>query len=125
MLQAVLGTMSLFCTAMNQYLMLVVTTESMAAAPGNLSILDAAFNCVAMGLMGFLGLLHALRVTDGILFVLPPNEEDTPLQFSYAKNLRINNISNTAALKMTHFSRSQLHCLYKAFDLKVQLDPMQ
>ncbi len=40
----VLGTTLLFCTAMNQLLMLVVAAKSMAAAHVNLSILDVAFN---------------------------------------------------------------------------------
>jgi hypothetical protein len=124
MLQALLGTMSLFCTAMNQLLVLVLAAKSMAAAPIDVSIFDVAFDSVAVGLMGFLGLLCALRVADSILFDIPPNEEDTPLQFSHAKNLCIINLSNTAALKMTHFNHSQLRHFYKAFDLEGQLEPI-
>ena len=53
-LQAVLGTTLLFCTASNQFLVLVMAAKSMAAAPIDLSILNVANDSVAMGLMGFL-----------------------------------------------------------------------
>jgi hypothetical protein len=41
------------------------------------------------------------------------------------KGLSINNLSDTAALKMTRVNWCQLHCLYTAFDLKGLLKPMQ
>jgi hypothetical protein len=110
---------------MNQLLVPVIAAKSGAAVPINLSILDAAFNSVAVGLMGFLGLLCALRVANGILFDISPNKEDAPLQFSHAKNLCIDNLSNTAALKMMHFNNSQLRCLYGAFSLEGQFKPME
>ncbi len=94
-LQAVLGTMLMFCTAMNQLLVLVEAAKSVAAAPINLSVLDAAFDSVAVGLMGFPGLLCALRVADGILFDIPPNKEDAHFQFSQSKNLHMNNLRHS------------------------------
>ncbi len=48
-----------------------------------------------------------------------------PLQFLHAKGLHIDNLSSTAALKMTHFNWSQLRYLYAAFNLKHLLKPMQ
>ncbi len=44
----VLGTTLLFCTSMNQLLVLVVAAKSVAAARVDLSVLDAAFDSVAM-----------------------------------------------------------------------------
>ena len=75
-------------------------------------------------LVGFLGLLHALRVTDELLFDIPPDKEDAPLKYTRARNLRINDLSDMAALKMTHFNHSQLRCLYELFNLESQLEAM-
>jgi hypothetical protein len=75
--------------------------------------------------MGFLGLLHAVQVVDGILFDILLEQEEAPHQFNRGKGLRINNLADTAALKMTCFNWSQLRCLYVAFNLEGQLKPMQ
>ncbi len=87
-------------------------------------MLHAAFDSVTVTLVGFLGLLRALRVTDELLFDIPPDEEDAPLKYTRARNLRIDDLSDMAALKMTHFNHSQLRRLYELFDLESQLEPM-
>jgi hypothetical protein len=106
-------------------LALVLSVETMADADDvNYDALDVVVNSVAIILMAFLGLLRAVRVADGILFDSPLEQEDVPLQFTRTKGLRINNLSNTAALKTMCFNWCQLHCLYVAFNSKGQLEPM-
>jgi hypothetical protein len=57
-------------------------------------------------------LLHAVRVVDGVLFNIPLEQEEAPLQFTCGKGVRIDDLSDTAALKMTRFKLSHLRRLY-------------
>ena len=123
-LHVIMGTASLFCSAMHQLLALIVAAEGMVIAHADLDVLHAAYDSVAVTLVGFLGLLRALRVTDELLFDIPPDQEDAPLKYTRARNLRIDDLSDMAALKMTHFNHSQLRRLYELFDLESQLEPM-
>jgi hypothetical protein len=124
-LQVTLATILTFISAMTHLLVLVLAMKTMADADiVDYDALDAAVGSVAIILMAFLGLLCAIQVANGILFDIPPEQEDPPIQFTRVKSLRINNLSNTAVLKMTRFNLCQLHCLYAAFDLKNQLKPM-
>jgi hypothetical protein len=91
----------------------------------NYDALDAAFESIAIIPMAFLGLLHAVRIAKGLLFDIPTGQSYAPLQFLRKKGLHIDNLSDTAALKMTRFNWSQLRCLYAAFDLEGLLKPMQ
>ena len=50
-------------------------------------MIDAAVDSVSIVLVGFLGLLRAVRVADGILYDIPPEEEAAPLTFTCAKGL--------------------------------------
>jgi hypothetical protein len=80
--------------------------------------IDATVDSIVIVLMGFLGLLGAIQIADGILFDIPPEQEDAPLQFTHAKGFRINVLSNMAALKIMHFNWCQLCHLCAAFDLE-------
>jgi hypothetical protein len=90
---------------MTHHLALVLAVETMAGADDiDYDAIDATINSIAIVLMGFLGLLCAIRIANGILFDIPPEQEDTLLQFTHAKGLHINDLFNTAALKMTCFN---------------------
>ena len=65
----------------------------------------------------FLGMLQAVHATNAVLFNIPFHEESAPQQYTCTKNLRIANPNNVQALKMMHFSQSQLHHLYAHFGL--------
>ncbi len=58
-----------------------------------------------------------MHVADAVLFDIPFHKEVAPQQYTHSKNLRIADLNNVQALKMTHFSQSQLHCLYAHFGL--------
>jgi hypothetical protein len=75
--------------------------------------------------MTFLCLLRAVQISKGLIFDILSGQEGTPLQFLHMKGLSIDNLSDTAALKMTHVNWCQLRCLYAAFDLKGLLKLMQ
>jgi hypothetical protein len=92
-LQIVMSTASLFCSAMTQLLALILAAEEVVLAHVDLDILKAAFDFVSVNLIGFLGLLRTMRVTDKILFDIPSDEEDAPVQYTCAKNLRIDDLT--------------------------------
>jgi hypothetical protein len=60
--------------------------------------------------MGFLGMLRALQIADGVLFDILPDQEDAPLQCTCAKGLRINDLSNNAALRPASTGVSCIIC---------------
>ena len=51
------------------------------------------------------------------LFDIPFHEESAPQQYTRSKNLRLADLNDVQALKMTHFRQSQLRHLYARFDL--------
>jgi hypothetical protein len=111
---------------MTQQLLLVLTVEAVADADNvDYDAVDAAINSIAIVLIGFLGLLHAIQVVNGVLFDIPLEQEEAPLQFTCGKGLRIDDLSDTAALKLMCFNWSQLCRLYATFNLEGQLKPMQ
>jgi len=52
-----------------------------------------------------------------VLFDIPFHEEAAPQQYTRSKNLRIADLNDVQALKMTHLSQSQLRHLYTHFGL--------
>jgi len=124
-LQTVMATTSLFCASLNHLRALVLAAETVVASQADLAILDAAFDSVSVTLLTFLGLLRAAHTTDALLYDIPIHEELAPQQFTRAKDLRIADLSDVQALKMTRFSHSQLRQLYAHFDLVALLDPFE
>ncbi len=125
-IQVILYMMSTFVMAMMQLLALVLATKATADdEDAEYEMIDAAIDLVSIVLVGFLGFLRAVRVTDGILDNIPPEEEAAPLMFTHAKGLRIDDLSDPAVIKMTCFNWSQLCRLYAAFDLEGLLKPME
>ncbi len=57
------------------------------------SDVNAAVGSIAIVLMGFLGLLHAPWIANGILSNILPEQEDASLQFTRVKGLCINDLS--------------------------------
>jgi hypothetical protein len=125
-LQVALATILTLIAAMTQQLLLILAVKAVADADNvNYDAVNAAVNSIDIVLMGFLGLLHAARVVNSVLFDILLEQEEAPLQFTCRKGHRIDNLSDTAALKMTCFNWSQLRRLYAAFNLEGQLEPMQ
>ncbi len=98
-------------------LALILATKTVVTAKADLAILDTAFDSVLVTLVTFTGLLQVLQVTNAVLFDTPFHEEAVLQQYTRSKNLQIANLNNVQALKMTHFSQSQLRCLYAHFGL--------
>ena len=118
-IQTMISTTSLFCMFLNQLRALIFATRTVVTAQADLAVLDAAFNSVSVTLIALLGLLQSTHVADAVLFDIPFHEEAAPQQFTRSKNLRIANLNDVQALKMTHFSQSQLRHLYAHFGLAV------
>ena len=87
--------------------------------------IDEAIDSLLIVLAAFLDLLRAVREVDSFLFDIPPEEEEAPLQFTCTKGIRIDDLSDIAAMKMTRFNWCQLKCLYATFDIEIQLEPME
>ena len=69
-IQVDLSTILTFVTAMTQLLLLVLAVEAVAnVGDANYDVLDAAVNSLAIAIMGWLGILCAFRVANGLLFV--------------------------------------------------------
>ncbi len=58
-----------------------------------------------------------MHVANAVLFDIPFHEKAAPQQYTRSKNLLIADLNNVQALKMMHFSKSQLHRLYVHFGL--------
>jgi hypothetical protein len=116
-IQTVMATTSSFCMSLNQLRALILAAETVVTAQADMAVLHAAFDSVSITLVAFLGLLRAMHVADAMLFDIPFHEEAAPQQFTRSKNLRIADLNDVQALKMTHFSQSQLRHLYAHFGL--------
>jgi hypothetical protein len=116
-IQTVMATTSLFCMSLNQLRALILAVETVVTAQANMAILHAAFDSVLITLVAFLGLLRAMHVANAMLFDIPFHEEAAPQKLTRSKNLRIADLNDVQALKMTHFNQSQLHHLCAHFGL--------
>ncbi len=108
--------------AMTQLLVLVLATKAMVGI--DYDVIDMVDDSLAIIIMGWLGILLAFQEVDSLFFDIPPEEEAALATLMRAKNLRIDDLSDMATLKMTHFNWCQLSCLYMAFDIEGQLEPM-
>jgi hypothetical protein len=68
-------------------------------------------------------LLTMFRVVDCVLFDIPLDDEGQPLQMSAPRHLRIDDLSDPVAIRLTHFSHEQLRALYGYFGFEALLDP--
>jgi hypothetical protein len=116
-LQTVMATKQLFFVSLNQLHALILAAETVVTSQADLAILDLAFDSVSVTLVTFLGLLQALHIANAVLFDIPFHEEAAPQQYTCSKNLCIADLNDVQALKMMHFSQSQLSLLYAHFSL--------
>jgi hypothetical protein len=105
--------------SLNQLRALILAAGTVVTAQTDLAVHDAAFDfdSVSVTLVGFLGLLQAMHVADAMLFDIPFHEEAASQQYTRSKNLRLADLNDIQALKMTHFSQIQLRHLYTHFGL--------
>ena len=116
-IQTVMATTTLFFMSLNQLRAIILVAGTVVTAQADLAVLDAAFDSVLVTLVAFLGLLQATHVADAVLFDIPFREEAAPQQNTHSKNLRLADLNDVQAPKMTHFSQSQLSRLYAHFGL--------
>ncbi len=90
----------------------------MADGNTDMAAVNAVIDAVAMNLTTFLGLMGAWTAADSMLFDIPHHEDEMTRQFAAPTNLRIDDLTDTACHKMTHFFHGQLRRLYTAFDLE-------
>ena len=65
--------------------------------------------------------MGAWTAADSMLFDIPQYEEEMTKQFAAPTDLRIDDLTDTACHKMTHFFHGQPRRLYTAFDLEEYL----
>ena len=70
-------------------------------------------------------LLTVFRFVDCVLFDIPLDDQGQPLQMSAPRHLRIDDLSDPVAIRLTRFSHEQLRVLYRYFGFKALLDPCE
>jgi hypothetical protein len=88
--------------SLNQFCALILAAGTVVTAQANMAVLNAAFNSVSVTLVAFLGLLRATHAANNVLFDISFHEEAVPQQYTCSKNLRLANLNDVQALKMTH-----------------------
>ena len=85
-IQASLFVISTCCLAMTQLLGLLLTLESTEdMGDVDYNALDTAIKSDIIIFVAYTGMLRTLRRTDSLLFDIPPEEENAPLQFTTQK----------------------------------------
>ena len=72
---------------------------------------------------GLLFCLIVFWVVDYVLFDIPLSNKGQPLHISLLRHLRIDDLSDPDAIRLTPFSHKQLWALYGYFDIKELPDP--
>jgi hypothetical protein len=124
-LQSLMDLTSLVCTILNFLLAMALAVESVADGNTDMAAVNAVIDTISVKLVTYLGLMGAWTAADSILFDIPQHEEEMTKQFAAPLNLRIDDLTDTACHKMTHFYHGHLRRLYTAFDLEgylLQLD---
>ena len=103
-LQSLMDLTSLVCTVLNFQLAMALVVESVAA-DGNtdMTAVNAVVDTISMNLVTYLGLMGAWTTANSILFDIPQHEEEMMKQFAVHTHLRIDDLTDTACHKMTHF----------------------
>ena len=68
-------------------------------------------------------LLTVFRFVDCVLFDIPLDDQGQPLQMSAPRHLRIDDLSDPVAIRLTRFSHEQLRVLNGYFGFEALLDP--
>jgi hypothetical protein len=104
---------------------MALAVESVADGNTDMAAVNAVIDTVSVNLVNYLGLMGAWTAADSILFGIPQHEEEMTIQLTARTHLRIDDLTDTACHKMTHFYHGQLRRLYTAFNLEgylLQLD---
>jgi len=117
-LQSLMDLTSLVCTVLNFQLAMALVVESVAV-DGNtdMTAVNAVADTISMNLVTYLGLMGAWTTANSILLDIPQHEEEMMKQFATHTHLCIDDLTDTACHKMTHFCHGQLRRLYTAFHL--------
>jgi hypothetical protein len=90
----------------------------------NMIAVDTVIEALLHGpVVSFEALLAVFRVVDCVLFDIPLDDEGQPLQMSATRHLRIDDLSDPEAIRLTRFSHEQLCALYGYFGFEALLDP--
>ena len=117
-LQTVWGWTSVVCS-FSLYLTALTTAIGEAAAANMIPAeIDDMLSLLGSNTACFISLLRVCRNMDSNLYDIAPVEEEQPRQYTAHKKLRIDDLSDPKAHKMTHFYHGQLLRLYNMFDLE-------
>jgi len=117
-LQMLWGWTSVFCS-FSLYATTLSTVVSEAATSNvDAEMIDDMIELFNISTVCFVSLLRVLRSLDHALYDITLEEEAQPRQYTAHKELRIDDLSDPKAHKMTHFYHGQLRRLYTCFDLE-------
>ena len=88
-------------------LTIAMVVESSADGNSDMDTINEAIQVFTMSTISYMSLLQMWTTMDHLLYDITPEEEAQPRQFSRHKRLRINDLSDPQAHKMTHFYHGQ------------------
>ncbi|KAL9189077.1 hypothetical protein ACHAXT_011567 [Thalassiosira profunda] len=116
-LQTIWGWTSIAASFSALLLALAVVVEDVAGPGADMAAIEEMIELFGISTISCMSLLEVWTALDTALFDITPEEEAQPRQFTRKKDLRIDDLSDPAAHKMTHFYHGQLRRLYTLFDL--------
>ena len=121
-LQAMTGTTTQHCIV---YLCLLAVLLAVRINNNiNMIAVDTVIKALLHGpVISFDALLTVFRVVDCVLFDILLDDQGQPLQMSAPRHLRIDDLSDPVAIRLTHFSHEQLRVFYGYFGFEALLDP--
>ena len=103
---------------------ILLAITSTAGVNANLTAINAVIDLLSIGpVFMFETLQNVLQVFDHVLFDIPLDEAAQPLQMTLPKNLQIDDMSDSEAIRLTRFNHAQLRELYTHFGIAGLLDP--
>jgi hypothetical protein len=119
-LHTIMWRLTIFIVTSFHLLSLAITVEFIAEEdPGaDMGAIAMIVELHHFNLLSSLELMTRLRTIDSVLFDIPAAEDVQPKQMTPPKDLRINNLSDPEAHRLTRFYTAQLCQLYKHFGFR-------
>ena len=117
-LQTVWGWSTMACCLTTFAIALTAALEGVMDEDSDVRLVYDALEALLTLSLGYTAIAKNLLEFDHILYGIPQDEERQTQRYKRSASLRLNDLSDTQAHKMTHFYHRQLVELYDLFDLE-------
>lgn len=117
-LQSVWGWTSILCSYSSTMLAIASVVSSAADDNADMDAIQEMVEYITVSTVCYLSLLQMWRTMDNLLYDISPEEEEQPIRYTRRRHLRIRDLSDPEAHKMTHFYVDQLQRMYDMFGLE-------